>query len=818
MPTLQPKQQPQGLLDKLDQLYFQLRKVLFDSWAFAKVIQEEPFPVSADVPICYVLEDSSDLEFMLLDNVCVERGLPRPRHPRFKSDAPAYFIALDFHSRNHTFKHPTKNRNVNQLLHIQQTLEEDSSSDALIVPVVICWDRLPRKEKKFWQLFFLSTFRPTSNFGRLLAILFGRRHISLQYSKHVSFRHIIDERLGSKKVARKIHRLLRIHFRQQRQLIQGPDVSHKRTLVHQVMSAPTVHQVIEKIATEQNKKVAIVEREARGHILEIASDTSYLTLRLLDYFLDWVWNKIYNGIKVHGIERIKEVAQDHEIVYLPCHRSYMDFLLLSYLLFYNNLRLPHIASGINLNMPVVGSILRKSGAFFMRRSFGNILYTAIFQEYLHLMLTKGHSIEFFIEGSRSRTGRLLAPKRGMLAMMCKSYLRDSSRPIAIAPVYFGYEKVLEEKAYSQELKGTKKKKETLRGLARARSSLSINYGDVHVNFAPPIKLTDFLAKTAPDWQKSSEQAITWVTPASQELSILVSESINQAVTILTTNLIACCLLIHGEKAVTEQTLKRRLELLIHMLQRVPISHFMVLDNKNSDDIIAKTEALGVLEREKRPEGDFLAYSKSALPCISWYRNNIIHSLILPAIVSTLWRKMPAPADQEAVSEYCRLLYPHIKKTYHLPWSEGELPSVLDKCYAALEEVGILESDETGYRRLCDTSAKEDQEDSGKTLAYIASTVLDRYGIIANVFKQSFDQEIDVATLTLHSQNLAESMAKLPMYHRELSDKDLMKDCIKQLTNSGEIAVTASDHIDTGGTKSGLAFADWFINMDAIKKS
>ena len=143
------------------------------------------------------------------------------------------------------------------------------------------------------------------------------------------------------------------------------------------------------------------------------------------------------------MELLHDVANDKEVIYVPCHRSHFDYLLLGYIVYEEGLHLPHIAAGINLNMPIVGPILRRGGAFFLRRSFrGNRLYAAVFDAYLHEILVRGHSIEYFVEGGRSRTGRLLAPKAGMLAMTVNSYIKDPKRPVVFVPIYFGYEKLI----------------------------------------------------------------------------------------------------------------------------------------------------------------------------------------------------------------------------------------------------------------------------------------------------------------------------------------------------------------------------------------
>ena len=167
-------------------------------------------------------------------------------------------------------------------------------------------------------------------------------------------------------------------------------------------------------------------------------------------------------------------------------------------IYYRGYAVPHIAAGINLNMPVVGRFLRKGGAFYIRRSFkGNALYTMVFMKYLGLMMARGHSIEYFIEGGRSRTGRLLQPKTGMLSMTLRSYLRDPRRPVVFLPVYFGYERLVEGKTYISELSGKPKEKESVFGMLRTLPALRERFGKVHVSFGEPIRLDDVLDKHAP---------------------------------------------------------------------------------------------------------------------------------------------------------------------------------------------------------------------------------------------------------------------------------------------------------------------------------
>src|SRR5690606_17847753 len=195
----------------------------------------------------------------------------------------------------------------------------------------------------------------------------------------------------------------------------------------------------------------------------------------------------------HHFDKARAAAPGHEVVYVPCHRSHADYLLLSYQLHHAGVVVPHIAAGVNLNLPVLGPLLRRGGAFFMRRSFrGNALYSTVFKEYMAQLLDRGVPMEYFIEGGRSRTGRLLAPRAGMLSMTVRAYLRSPHRPVLFQPVYIGYEKLMEGKSYIGELSGKPKEKESWLGLLRAAGVLRQRYGHVALSFGEPVELTPML--------------------------------------------------------------------------------------------------------------------------------------------------------------------------------------------------------------------------------------------------------------------------------------------------------------------------------------
>ena len=179
----------------------------------------------------------------------------------------------------------------------------------------------------------------------------------------------------------------------------------------------------------------------------------------------------------------------------------------------------------------------------MRRSFqGDALYREVFDEYLHQMFTKGYSVEYFIEGSRSRTGRTLPPRTGMLRMTVRSFQKDSTKPIAFMPVYFGYERVLESSTYMAELSGKDKKSESVFDVFGIFSSFKREFGRVTVNFGEPVLLHDFLDQRLEFWDQPLRVTSASFTDACQNLAELLATRINSAVAVKPTNLVAVALL------------------------------------------------------------------------------------------------------------------------------------------------------------------------------------------------------------------------------------------------------------------------------------
>lgn len=264
-------------------------------------------------------------------------------------------------------------------------------------------------------------------------------------------------------------------------------------LKNAVLKSEHVQYVIHKLSKETGESSEIIQEEAAEILDEMGHSLQLSVIRFFAFTLSKVFKKLFRKVCVNeeGIQRLHQAVQDYPVILLPSHRSYIDFLMLSYILYTYDLPLPVIAAGMDfMGMKVVGEMLRMSGAFFIRRTFGgNKLYWAVFSEYVTTVLRNGYApLEFFVEGTRSRTCKSLTPKLGLLNIAIEPFLKGEVFDVYLVPISISYERILEESLYAHELLGVPKPKESTSGLLKARMILSENFGSIHVYFGQPISL------------------------------------------------------------------------------------------------------------------------------------------------------------------------------------------------------------------------------------------------------------------------------------------------------------------------------------------
>ena len=773
---------------RLEYRLLQLLALPLRLWVIARVLPDEAaseLGLDPSKPTCYILRSDSLSDRLVLQIYCQRLGLPVPYHNalyRSGFKQPASFLSLV--PRKKWWQ--GKAADSASFLGLLEAAKLDRQLDIQIVPVSVFWGRGPDKEKSLFKLLF-SDKVDLGRLRKLLIVLVQGRQSLLHFGRPILLREAFVEHEASRHQARKLSRVLRVHFHRRREATLGPNISHRGELVTNLLATPSVRQAIQKEAEKQRGSQEKAEAIARRYANEIAADYSHWAINFLDRTLTWLWNKIYDGIDVHHVERLRQVAEGKEVVYVPSHRSHMDYLLLSYVLYYQGMMTPHIAAGINLDFWPVGSLLRRAGAFFMRRSFrGNQLYAAVFREYLHALFTKGYPVEYFPEGGRSRTGRLLQPKTGMLAMTVQSFVTNARRPIVFIPVYIGYDRVMEIRSYLGELRGETKQKESMGGLMKLFGALKKHYGKAYVNFGEPLHLAAFLDQQRPGWRKETvpeNGKLNWLSPTVSQLAERVMTSINQSAVIGPVGLVGLAMLSTARHAMGEYELRLQLELYLRLLRQVPYANDVVLPKHSPAELIATVEKMGVIQRYQHGMGDLIYLHEGDAVMMTYYRNNIQHLLALPALVASAFLQRES-LPMSSLQQTCIELYPLLQSELFLHWPESELPTVVQKIVDAFVEDGLLLRQGPLLQR---PGAHTDGFQHLLGCGRILRRTWERYAITTAMLAQQLaigNQVVERGVLERECQSLAERISLLHGLNApEFFDKALFRSYIDLLRRS-----------------------------------
>ncbi len=299
--------------------------------------------------------------------------------------------------------------------------------------------------------------------------------------------------LDDEQIARRARHELDRRISDEERVVAGPELPSRETMARQVLRNRLVQEEIEREVEQLGKTAAALEAKATGYLHEIAANYRPLHTARAATIMKWIFTRIYDGVVVDeaGLARVLDVARRGPVVMCPSHRSHVDYLVLSTMMVINGITPPHIAAGANLSFFPLGWIFRHAGAFFLRRTFGdNKLYAATFRAYIGELLRRGTMLEFFIEGTRSRTGKVLMPRLGLLSMVVNAWRNGVRDDVFFAPASIDYEQIIEAHAYERELRGGQKRPEDISGLLKAPRVLRSRYGRVHLQFAEPISLAE----------------------------------------------------------------------------------------------------------------------------------------------------------------------------------------------------------------------------------------------------------------------------------------------------------------------------------------
>jgi len=758
-------------------VFFSILRWLLHLWIRVKVLPKDDTLISSlkNKKICYVTRSDALSKQWVLERVCAQQSLPLPasglQFDEFKRSSAVCSIEC---SKSH-YVDPAPVC-LNQLLDAVKTSKSDE--DVLIVPVSIFWGRGPLKSDSFWGALFTDEGVSSTRLSRLLSIIFNGRQTLLRFGEPVSLRQFVADDQGSRLLTRKLSRVLRVHFARTRLATTGPDQPSPKKLAKKLIQADIVQQAIEREVRRKKITRAEAEKQAKAYSLEIAAVINIRAAIVLEKMLGWLWNKLYDGIVLHHFSRVEHLSREHQIVYVPSHQSHMDYLVLSYALFNRGLAPPHVAAGINLNIPIAGPWIRRCGAFFLRRTFkGNVLYSSVFEAYMGHLASNGTAVEYFVEGGRSRTGRKLKAKPGLLAMSVRSYIRDHKRSVVFVPVNFAYEKLLEGETYVNELSGKPKKTESVMGLLRSFKALKDNFGQVHVNFGSPIYLDKVIEAQQPNWRREGVvDNKTVVSKVVDNLGELIMSGINEATHVNAIGLLAMALLNAPKQSMSEAELIQQLTIYLAFLKAAPYAKNVTKLDLDAVAIIAYGEEFGVL---KRRESELYIEGSDAI-LMTYFRNNIVHLFVLPSFIACCFLSSQL-LNKKQVIHWFKLVYPFLKIELSMHWRQRQISYAANKVLASFVEQGLV-------NQTADTLSVSD--DNLPLMACLSGGVLlslERFYLTVVLLKHQGHGVLTRLELERICGKTAEELSELNgLNSPEFFDKASFKGFIEMLFNQGII--------------------------------
>jgi glycerol-3-phosphate O-acyltransferase len=540
-------------------------------------------------------------------------------------------------------------------------VQRRGATRVLLVPQVFLWSRSPGTRGGNMTDSLFGTSEWPGNVRSIGQFLANRRHATMRAGEPVDLREFLareQDGAGDDVLVRRLTYTLLRRLERERRSMVGPTRKPPDRLREEVIRSPKLQKVIADMAGEGERERAVIRARAHGMLREMEAALDMNAIAALDRVFAQAASRMFSAIEVDeaGIERLREHAKEGTLVLLPSHKSHMDYLALAWILYRHKLPLPLIAAGDNLNFFPMGSIFRRAGAFFIRRKFaGDRLYAAVVDAYMRRLIKDGWPLEFFLEGGRSRTGKLRPPKLGLLSIVVDAALGVPTHTTWFCPVSIGYERFVEEKALVHELTGGEKPKEDARALMSSMELILGRYGRLSVQFGKPLSLPDVLREID---SRSKPEDLATMTPARRRavitrLAYRVMNEINAVTAVTPGSLVATALLAHDRRGLPHADLVAACERLARTLHRFgarfspsiadralserPVIHAATL--KEAVDLFVRA---GHVQAHRVGDDFIYVVAPEARMSLDLAKNVIIHFFAPRAIIATALLANPGP--------------------------------------------------------------------------------------------------------------------------------------------------------------------------------
>jgi glycerol-3-phosphate O-acyltransferase len=531
---------------------------------------------------------------------------------------------------------------IQYLIELQKTTERP----IYIVPQLMFFSKNPHRSiPSLTDIFFGPEDNP-GRIRRLFTLFKNPGKVFVEVSEPVNLKQYLNnESIRSQPIEYQslmLRRNLLVQLNRHRQSITGPMLKTNLELKESILTSQRFQDFMDTYSKNRNIPIHEVRKKADAYIEEIAAGYNPAYIKFFSAIVGWILRSMFDGVSVNNnaLGKVKRLALKGPLVLIPCHKSHIDYLILSYLLYHNNMPVPLVAAGKNLSFWPMGPLFRSGGAFFIRRSFrGAVLYSKVFAEYIHKLLEEGFNIEQFIEGGRSRTGKLLMPKLGLLSIILNAFKNGACEDMIIVPIYIGYDRVLEEKSYLQELEGGKKEPETLKGVIKARKFLARRYGKIYIQFSDPLSMNELLDNlgTPLNQMKPKEQ-----NALCRNLGYRIINAINQSAVVTAYGLTASAILNCARERFSYDQIMSIVETYIKHLgnQGAKLADTLILDQvyavEQALDAFVQRKFIEPVSKDKSIPHHDRNYLVNAAkrPSLEYYKNNCI-AFFIPAAFTAL---------------------------------------------------------------------------------------------------------------------------------------------------------------------------------------
>lgn len=579
------------------------------------------------------------------------------------------------------------------------SMARKSDRPTFLVPELFVWDKWsPRLKPNALDYVFGSPEAP-GLLASSFAFLRNYKRAQFRVGEPIDLRAFIAENPGDSDevIARKVRGSLYHHLAKETRTAFGPPLKPADRVIDETLRDRTLRRALEEVSTATGRKLESVQREAKKDLSEIAARFNPRVTSLVAPVLSWVFNRIYDGIEVDeaGLHRALKAATKAPIVLCPSHKSHVDYLVLSYVLWSRGYVVPTVAAGANLSFFPLGPVLRRAGAFFLRRSFkDDKVYTAAFKGYLKKLVHDGTHQEFFPEGGRSRTGKLLPAKLGMFTWEIDALLEGTRNDLLFVPIAIDYEKVVESGSYTKELAGGEKKPEDLKALLSAPKVLTAHYGRIHLTFDEPVSLVELMRSRGLDPKGAIDDGQK--KGLVRALGNRVMYGISRVSTVTPHALVAASLLAHRRRGMTAAELAARIGLLRRVAEEKGAPLSKLLHDAPNDplvlgpirDAIRTFREDGLLRSEAAKGGEiFLAVDERRAE-LSFYKNTLMNLLAPRALVSSALLSHPGLNREEEVRDRA-LFLSRLFKVEFIYRAGSSFETIFSETVDALVRQGLL---------------------------------------------------------------------------------------------------------------------------------